>query len=316
MSAEYNTNNDQEFQDKLTEFGLESDCPVFEGMYEYVRWVGGASISAAQALCDNTHDVVIAWDGGRHHAGQSHAAGFCYVNDIVLAIFKLHNVFQKVLYIDIDIHHGDGVEKAFELSQRVFTLSFHRFDAGFFPGTGTLGDIGYGKGLFHSLNIPLRSGLNGDNFLKIFTNVIENTVKNYGPDVIVMQCGVDGLFGDPLGGKWNLDIKSFGMAVKHVLSYKLPTMLLGGGGYSKALAARCWTYCTAVALELEDIIPKDIPEHAFFSDYGPDFTIFCDSGNQFDRNEIGEYTDNVMEEALNLLENLKIHPKLLKEDPS
>lgn len=135
MTAEYNQGNEStEYLEKLQEFGLESDCPVFDGLGEYVKWVGGASISAAQALCENTHDVVIAWDGGRHHTGRSHAAGFCYINDIVLAIFQLHNVFQKVLYIDIDIHHGDGVEKAFELSQRVFTLSFHRFDSGFFPG--------------------------------------------------------------------------------------------------------------------------------------------------------------------------------------
>jgi histone deacetylase 8 len=135
LTAEYNQDNESvEFQDKLEEFGLESDCPVFEGMEEYVKWVAGGSISAAQALCENKYDVAVFWDGGRHHAGRSHAAGFCYVNDIVLAIFQLHHVFQKVLYIDIDIHHGDGVEKAFELSPRVFTLSFHRFDAGFFPG--------------------------------------------------------------------------------------------------------------------------------------------------------------------------------------
>lgn len=139
-----------------------------------------------------------------------------------------------------------------------------------------------------------------------------------------MQCGVDGLFGDPLGGKWNLDIKSVGLAVKNVLDYKLPTLLLGGGGYEKALAARCWTYCTAVALEMEDILPTDIPEHIFFPDYGPDFTIFCDAGNQFDRNEIGEYTDNLMEEALNLLGKLNIgtkeksenHLQAMKKDPS
>jgi histone deacetylase 8 len=162
------------------------------------------------------------------------------------------------------------------------------------------------------LNIPLRSGLNGTNFLKIFTNVVDSTIKNYAPDAIVMQCGVDGLFGDPLGGKWNLDIKSVGTAVKHVLGYNLPTLLFGGGGYSKSLAARCWTYCTAVALELEDIIPKDIPEHPFFPDYGPDFTLFCDHGNQFDRNEIGDYSDNVLVEALGLLRNLKIDRNMRK----
>ena len=177
-----------------------------------------------------------------------------------------------------------------------------------------MGDVGYGKGLFHSLNIPLRSGLNGSNFLNIFQKVVDNTIQNYKPDAIVMQCGVDGLFGDPLGGKWNLDIKSVGLAVKNVLGFKIPTLLLGGGGYEKALAARCWTYCTAVTLELEEILPTDIPEHVYFSDYGPDFTIFCDPGNQQDRNEIGEYSDNLLEEALNLLGRLKIDGKQQNEN--
>ena len=137
-----------EYQEKCKEFGLEeyhftficknqsisSDCAIFPGLSDYVLWIAGGSLSAARSLCKKECQVCIFWDGGRHHAKKEKAEGFCYVNDIVLAIFELHSTFERVLYIDIDIHHGDGVESAFAFSPRVFTISFHRFDQGFYPG--------------------------------------------------------------------------------------------------------------------------------------------------------------------------------------
>ena len=176
-------------------------------------------------------------------------------------------------------------------------------------GTGSLKDVGFGNGQYYALNIPLRSGLNGLNFLKIFKNVVNNVLSCYSPDSIVMQCGVDGLFGDPLDGKWNLDIESFGEAVGFVLRYNIPTLLFGGGGYNQAMAARCWTYCTAVALEIEEIIPMDIPEHILLTEYGPDFRIFAEKGNQQDENDVGKYSDTLMNDALKLITKLYIETK-------
>ena len=102
-------------------------------------------------------DVAVNWAGGLHHAKKSEASGFCYVNDIVLAILELLKHHQRVLYIDVDIHHGDGVEEAFYTTDRVMTVSFHKYGE-YFPGTGDLKDIGAAAGKYYSLNYPLRDG--------------------------------------------------------------------------------------------------------------------------------------------------------------
>jgi len=112
-------------------------------------------------------DVAVNWAGGLHHAKKSEASGFCYVNDIVLAILELLKHHQRVLYIDIDIHHGDGVEEAFYTTDRVMTVSFHKYGE-YFPGTGDLKDIGANKGKYYSLNFPLRDGMDDDSFIQLF----------------------------------------------------------------------------------------------------------------------------------------------------
>ena len=121
---------------QLERYNLGADCPVFDGLYEYCQAYTGGSISGAARLNQGCSDIVLNWSGGMHHAKKGEASGFCYVNDIVLAILELLKVHPRVLYIDIDIHHGDGVEEAFYLTNRVMTLSFHQAGGNFFPGTG------------------------------------------------------------------------------------------------------------------------------------------------------------------------------------
>ena len=115
-------------------------------------------------------DIAINWGGGLHHAKKAEASGFCYVNDIVLAILDLLRVFARVLYIDVDVHHGDGVEEAFFTSDRVMTASFHKFGE-FFPGTGDTVDIGYGRGKYYSVNVPLKEGIDDESYKSIFRPV-------------------------------------------------------------------------------------------------------------------------------------------------
>lgn len=117
------------------------DCPVFENMFEYCRNFTGGTIAAATQLNKQKTDIAINWSGGWHHAKKEKASGFCYVNDIVLGIIELLKYHMRVLYIDIDIHHGNGVEEAFYTTDRVMTVSFHMF-GDFFPGSGKLEDIG------------------------------------------------------------------------------------------------------------------------------------------------------------------------------
>lgn len=113
------------------------DCPVFDGLYEFCQLSAGGSVAAAVKLNKQASDICINWGGGLHHAKKSEASGFCYVNDIVLGILELLKYHQRVLYIDIDVHHGDGVEEAFYTTDRVMTVSFHKYGE-YFPGTGDL----------------------------------------------------------------------------------------------------------------------------------------------------------------------------------
>ena len=123
----------------------DTDCPAFSGVLTFSQISAGGSIDAARLLTNNLCDLAINWGGGLHHAKKVEASGFCYVNDIVLGILELLKTYSRVLYIDIDVHHGDGVEEAFYLTNRCMTLSFHRF-GDFFPGTGSITDIGEEEG--------------------------------------------------------------------------------------------------------------------------------------------------------------------------
>jgi len=117
-------------------------------------------------------DIAINWAGGLHHAKKAEASGFCYINDIVLGILELLKYHARVLYIDIDIHHGDGVEEAFYTTDRVMTVSFHKF-GDFFPGTGDLKDDGVDKGKYYSVNFPLNDGIDDKTYLSVFKPVIQ-----------------------------------------------------------------------------------------------------------------------------------------------
>ena len=118
------------------------DCPGFDGLYNFCQLAAGGSLDAADMIITGLSDVVVNWSGGYHHARKTEASGFCYVNDIVICILELLKIYPRVLYLDIDVHHGDGVEEAFYNTNRVMTVSFHEFEEDFFPGTGALNSTG------------------------------------------------------------------------------------------------------------------------------------------------------------------------------
>jgi acetoin utilization deacetylase AcuC-like enzyme len=213
---------------ELEEFGLIDDCPAFPQLESYVRLVAGGSLTAARELLSGNADVALHLVGGRHHCKIDTAAGFCYCNDIVLAILELGKRFERILYIDIDIHHGDGVQEAFYCSSAVFTLSLHKHGPGFFPGTGALQEVGFGPGKNYALNVPLKDGMDDETYLAVFSDVARAVRLAFKPDAVVLQCGCDGLAGDPLGG-WNLTQRSFEGCVRLVRGWSLPLLILGGG---------------------------------------------------------------------------------------
>ena len=143
---------------------------MFPGLFEFSQISCGGSIDAAIKLNHRSSDICINWAGGLHHAKKQEAKGFCYVNDIILAILELLKYHQRVLYIDIDVHHGDGVEEAFYTTNRVMTVSFHRY-GDFFPGTGDIKDVGENEGKGYSVNVPLLNGLDDDSFTEIYKTV-------------------------------------------------------------------------------------------------------------------------------------------------
>ncbi|XP_066252239.1 histone deacetylase 8-like isoform X1 [Euwallacea similis] len=284
--------NLDEINDDHLEYGLAYDCPPFKTIFDFCLNVAGGSLSAAKVLASKKVQVAINWFGGWHHALRDSAVGFCYINDVVLAIQFLSKHFQKILYIDLDIHHGDGVQYAFEYSNRILTLSFHRYEIGFFPGTGTIEDVGKGKGKFYSLNVPFKSGLNDNSFTRVFKQLFPVVLDSFKPNAIVLQCGADGLNGDHVG-ECNLTLKGLGNCVKSVLNCNLPTLLLGGGGYNAPNTARLWTYITAIALNRD--VDNDIPDSfEYFSRFGPSYELNIEAGRKSDLNN-DEYLNSVVE---------------------
>lgn len=292
--------NMSEFNKQMQRFNVGEDCPVFDGLYEFCQLSTGGSIAGAVKLNKQATDIAVNWSGGLHHAKKSEASGFCYVNDIVLAILELLKYHQRVLYVDIDIHHGDGVEEAFYTTDRVMTLSFHKYGE-YFPGTGDLRDIGAGKGKYYAVNFPLRDGIDDESYEQVFRPVVTKVMETFQPSAVVLQCGADSLTGDRLGC-FNLSLKGHGKCVEFIRSFNMPLLMVGGGGYTIRNVARCWTYETSIALSVD--IANELPYNDYFEYYGPDFKLHISPSNMANQNTT-DYIDKI---KTRLFENLRMLP--------
>ncbi|CAH0713770.1 unnamed protein product, partial [Brenthis ino] len=252
------------------EYGIGYDCPPVSDMYNIISTIAGSSLTAAKCLLLDIADVVINWCGGWHHAHRFGAEGFCYVNDIVIAIEKLRLKFPKILYIDMDIHHGNGVQDAYNISKSVFTLSFHKYEPGFYPGTGSLDDIGTLNGKGFVCNIPLHACYSDKTFKYTFDSIFSMVYSYFVPDAIVVQCGADALARDPHGGA-GLTLDGYQSCIRSVINKSKPTLLLGGGGYNISNTAKLWASLTALVTDIK--LDNNIPEHHFWPKYGPDYTL-------------------------------------------
>jgi histone deacetylase 1/2 len=238
-----------------------------------------------------------------HHAKKSEASGFCYVNDCVLAILELLKHHQRVLYIDIDIHHGDGVEEAFYTTNRVMTASFHKFGE-YFPGTGDVQDVGAESGKNYAINFPLKDGMDDASFRSIFRPVIGKIMEVFQPGAVVLQCGADSLSGDRLGC-FNLSIKGHADCVEYVKSFNIPMLVLGGGGYTLRNVPRCWTYETAVLLGVD--VKDALPYNDYFEYYGPDYRLHMPVSNMENLNT-SEDLDKVKVQLFDILKQIEPAP--------
>ncbi|KAG2498710.1 hypothetical protein HYH03_003450 [Edaphochlamys debaryana] len=286
--AEPSDSEEDEDEDDEDDDDEGGDCPIFPGLLKYVGLQAAGSILAARDLASGACDVAVHWGGGMHHGMPYRAFGFCYINDLVLAILELMAVCGRVLYIDIDVHHGDGVETAFKRSEKVLTISLHKWDDGrmqasmdtlnygkpqrpvFFPGTGKKNDLGEGNGKYFTVNVPLQDDITDESYINVYRQVIKTAFEKFKPQAVVLQCGCDSVAGDKLG-RFNLSIRGHSRCVELVRDlcrnggveagpptgqprfgdpnrWRIPLLVTGGGGYTPPLVARCWALETAVLL--------------------------------------------------------------------
>jgi acetoin utilization protein AcuC len=240
------------------------DNPPYNGMYEASALVVGASLTAADLVTGGNSEVAFNISGGLHHAMPARASGFCIFNDVVIAVKHLVNQGNRVAYVDIDAHHGDGVQHAFYESNQVLTISMHESGKYLFPGTGETNETGEGPGKGYSVNIPLFPKTDDDIYLWAFRQIVPPLVKAFNPDVLVTQLGCDAYHVDPLTDLM-LTTDGYTKLVKELGKLAPKWVALGGGGYDMDAVVRLWTLAYGIMLERE--FPDEIPED-FQKKYG------------------------------------------------
>ena len=248
------------------QFGLGvGDNPLFRGMDKISRLKTGGGLAGARLLLEGTASVAFNFSGGLHHARPSQASGFCIFNDVAVAIHWLLTQGQRVAYVDIDAHHGDGVQAAFDDTDQVLTISLHQDGRTLFPGTGSVDEIGHGRGEGYSVNVPLPPGTDDETYLWAFRELVPPLVRRFAPDVLVTQLGVDTHHLDPLT---HMELTTAGhIALFEELAALSPGKWLtcGGGGYNLDVVPRSWTLAFGVMSGQE--FPDALPE-AYREQYG------------------------------------------------
>jgi acetoin utilization protein AcuC len=240
---------------EMLEHGLGTpDNPILCGIYEWSVRAAGGTTEAMQRLIDG--EAIVAFNplGGFHHAMPEHAEGFCYVNDIAISIMAaLRNMPElKIAYIDIDAHHGNGVQQAFYGDPRVLFVSLHQTGRTLYPWSGYETEMGQGKGKGFTINIPLEPGTDDEIYDFALNEAAFPLVKAFCPDVIVAQIGADSLVSDPLTGL-KLTNNSYQRAVKGFMNLCPRILALGGGGYDLYRTARCWTLAWSILNHVEPV---------------------------------------------------------------
>jgi acetoin utilization protein AcuC len=240
------------------------DTPAFKGCFEASALAVGASLAAIDLVMSGqvTHAMNIS--GGLHHAHPSRASGFCIFNDpaVSIAYLKKKYAVEKVLYLDVDAHHGDGVMYGFYSDAGVLDIDFHEDGHHLFPGTGFIEEIGEGKGSGLKINIPL-SPFTGDKpFMALFREIVPAAVRKYKPQILLLQCGADAHANDLLA-HLQLTTKTYSGVAKivHELAHEVADgrlIVFGGGGYNIANVVRTWTFVASVLVDY--VPPKAVPK--------------------------------------------------------
>ncbi|USX48157.1 acetoin utilization protein AcuC [Lentzea sp. HUAS12] len=270
-----------------------ADNPVFERMHEASALVVGGSLVAARAIASGEVDRAVNIAGGLHHAMPDSAAGFCVYNDCAVAIeWLLRSGVERVAYVDVDVHHGDGVQTAFWDDPRVLTISLHQHPMSLWPGTGWAGEVGGAGAEGSAVNVPLPAGTRDGGWMRAFHATVPALLRAFRPQVLVTQCGVDTHKEDPLADL-SLSVdghRAIYQAFRDLVNeHGYKWLALGGGGYELLrVVPRSWTHLLATVLD-RDVdpnrpLPADWVAHA--TRIAPEWplpasmTDGCDAGHQ------------------------------------
>lgn len=230
------------------------DDPAFAGMHEASALIAGQSVGAAEAVWRGATNHAVNFAGGLHHAMPGSASGFCVYNDAALAVARLLELgAERVAYVDVDVHHGDGVQAAFWDDPRVLTISLHEHPRTLFPQTGWAEETGEGAGEGCAVNLPLPAGTGDEGWLRAFHAVVPELLADFRPQALVTQHGADTHFEDPLAHlAVSLDAQRAVQAACHELAHAYVDegrwVALGGGGYSVVdVVPRSWTHLVSIA---------------------------------------------------------------------
>lgn len=235
------------------------DTPATPTLYEGSLAAVGASLDGVDGILQGRFLHAFNPGGGHHHARANCSAGFCVFNDVALAVrhAQRRHGLERIAVIDTDGHHGDGTQSIF-YNEKVLTISLHHYTKGFYPGTGSSAEVGSGYGAGYSINLPLPAQTGDTTYIKAFEEVAITALKEYRPEMIVHQFGVDGHYTDPLVGL-GLTTRGYERLAKvtHGAAHELCNgqyLVAGGGGYNPEAATRCWAimFCT-----ISGVFPKD-----------------------------------------------------------
>ncbi|HUV74596.1 MAG TPA: acetoin utilization protein AcuC [Anaerolineae bacterium] len=232
------------------------DNPVFEGMYDIAAWKVGAALRAMELVTSGEVDVAFSPAGGMHHARANHASGFCIFNDLAVIIHHMLARGLRVVYVDIDVHHGDGVQEAFYDTDRVLTVSIHESGHFIFPGTGFVNETGSGVGQGFAVNVPLAPYTDDETYVWVFEQVVPPLLRWFQPDIVVRQLGIDTHFLDPLG-HLTVTTQGYTQVVRAIKGLAPRWVALGGGGYEVDVMPRAWTLAYGMMSEQE--FPNQLP---------------------------------------------------------
>jgi acetoin utilization protein AcuC len=248
------------------------DNPAFPGMDEAARWLVGGALHGARLIWEKGEKRVLQLGGGLHHARRNVASGFCIYNDLAIAIKALTSHGLEVAYLDVDVHHGDGVQQILYDDMRVMTISVHESGRYLFPGTGETHELGVGAARGLKLNLPLEPFTDGDSYLEVLDSIVPAALRQFEPRVLVVQAGADAHFDDPLadlmlttGDYEGIFRRILGWADEFTSGRVLFTL---GGGYSLNATPRVWALLYLLIHDLP--VPRDLPQ-AWLSRWGNKF---------------------------------------------